>query len=522
MAASQADGFRVPGCCGLSRRKLLTGCAACAAGAAALTAWPSRGASAEADRKLKIRLAFCHTTPDVILWPNVGYDYEGRGKQLLAQLAPLCPEAELLPVRVMSKADADKVMAGDKDVDGYLVYVLGMRGGAAPLTEALGKAGRPMVVVEDHYAGPFSLGFSGRAEKAGWKAVCLATSRLQDVADAVRCFQELRKPGAKADDFLAAAKAVYKKNIAQMGDMACTADPTPKCDVARCVEQLRASIIVRVARAAAPADKAIAQEFGAKVVTISHRELQEAFLKADPAEAAKQADRWIQGAEKMLEAKRDDVVKSGAMHLAMQAVMKKYEARAITIDCLGGFYSGSLQAFPCLGFVEFNNVGLVGACEGDLSSTITMLAMGCLTGRPGFISDPVIDTATNRIIYAHCVAPTKVFGPDGPGNPYHIRSHSEDRRGAAVRSLLPLGYMTTTLKFAPGTRGVVVHQAKAVANIDEDKACRTKLAAEVKGDIDKLFSHWALGWHRVTFYGDLMEPLRQLCKALNITVTVEA
>jgi hypothetical protein len=223
-----------------------------------LAAWPSRGASAEADRKLKIRLAFCQTTPDVILWPNVGYDYEGRGKQLLAQLAPLCPEAELLPVRVMSKADADKVMAGDKDVDGYLVYVLGMRGGAAPLTEALGKAGRPMVVVEDHYAGPFSLGFNGRAEKAGWKAVCLATSRLQDVADAVRCFQELRKPGAKADDFLAAAKAVYKKNIARMGDMACTADPAPKCDVARCVEQLRAPIIVRVARAAAPADPGLA------------------------------------------------------------------------------------------------------------------------------------------------------------------------------------------------------------------------------------------------------------------------
>jgi hypothetical protein len=161
--------------------------------------------------------------------------------------------------------------------------------------------------------------------------------------------------------------------------------------------------------------KAIQEEFGTKVVSITCADLHAAFLKADPAGAAKWADAWMKGAEKMLEATRDDVVKAGAMYLAMQEVMKQHNARAITINCLGGFYSGQLQAFPCLGFVEFNNQGLVGGCEGDLSSAITMLAVGGLTGRPGYISDPVIDTARNQIIYAHCVAPTRVFGPQGPG-----------------------------------------------------------------------------------------------------------
>jgi len=526
MGHDHADTVRRPGCgCpAVSRRKFLAGCAACAAGAMGLAARPGRVGGAEAERKLRIRLAFSHTTPDKILWPNIGYDYEGRGKQLLGQLAPLCPEVEFLPVRVMDKAQAEKVMADDKDVDGYLVYVLGMGGGGGTLVDAAGKAGRPIVAVEDHYAGPFSLGFNGRAAKAGWKAVGLSTSRIEDVAAAVRCFEVLRKPGATADDFLAAAKAVYKKNIAPMGDMTCTADAAPKGDVGKCLEQLRSSTILAVGGGwgMPGSGKAIEEEFGAKVVSITCAELHEAFLKADPAEAARWADRWIQAAEKMIEPKREEVVKSGAMHLAMQERMKKYNAQAITINCLGGFYSGQLQAFPCLGFVELNNGGLVGACEGDLPSTITMLAMGYLAGRPGFISDPVIDTAKNQIIYAHCVAPTKVFGPQGAANPYHIRSHSEDRRGAAVRSLLPLGYMTTTLKFVPGRREAVLHQGKAVANIDEDKACRTKLAVEVKGDIDKLFSAWAHGWHRVTYYGDLKEPVRELSKALKITVTEEA
>ncbi|MCX5648163.1 MAG: hypothetical protein NTX40_03565 [Planctomycetota bacterium] len=485
----------------------------------------ARAAGAEAAAKPRIRVAFSHTTPDKILWPNIGYDYEGRGKQLLDQLASLCPEVELLPVRVMSDAQAAQVMADDAQVDGYLVYVLGQNGGAWALVDAIAKAGRPMVVVEDHYTDGFSLGFNGRAEKAGWKAVCLATSRLQDVADVLRCFRVLKQPGATADDFLAAARATYKKNIAPMGDLACTADATPKCDVGKCLEQLRSSTILAVnggPEAARVRVQAIEEEFGAKVVAIPHAELHEAFLKADPAQAAQRADQWMKGAEKMLEATREDVVKSGAMHLAMQEVMKKYDARAITINCLGGFYSGALQAYPCLGFVEFNNSGLVGACQADLQSTITMLAVGILTGRPGYISNPVIDLAKNQIIYAHCVAPTKVFGPEGATNPYHIRSHSEDRRGAAVRSILPLGYMTTTLEFLPGRRQAIFHQGKTVANIDKDKACRTKLAVEVKGDINKLFSGWGHGWHRVTYYGDLREPLQELCKALNITLVEEA
>ena len=155
-------------------------------------------------------------------------------------------------------------------------------------------------------------------------------------------------------------------------------------------------------------------------------------------------------------------------------------------------------------------------------STITMLGVGLLTNRPGYISDPAFDTAKNQIIYAHCVAPTKVFGVNGPANSYHIRNHSEDRKGAAIRSLLPLGYMTSSMKFIPERQECVFHQAKAVDNIDEDMACRTKLAGDVRGQVDKLMRGWDHGWHRVTFYGDLAEPVAELCKALGITFKQEA
>ena len=246
-------------------------------------------------------------------------------------------------------------------------------------------------------------------------------------------------------------------------------------------------------------------------------------MKADLDESHKWADRWISQAEKVIEPTRETIIKSGAMYVAMKEVMQRHNAQAITINCLGGFYGGHMKAYPCLGFRQLNDDGLVGACECDLISTITMLTMGFLTGRPGMISDPVIDTSKNQIIYAHCVGPTKVFGPQGPSNPYHIRSHSEDRKGAAIRALLPLGFLVSTLEFHPLRKEVIFHQGKSVENVDDDKACRTKLAAEVKGDIEKLMNEWdQWGWHRVTFYGDLKEPVYALAAGLGYKVVEEA
>ncbi|HRR25797.1 MAG TPA: hypothetical protein P5300_03790, partial [Acidobacteriota bacterium] len=162
--------------------------------------------------------------------------------------------------------------------------------------------------------------------------------------------------------------------------------------------------------------------------------------------------------------------------------------------------------------------------ECDIDSAATMVALTAMTqGRPGFISDPVIDTAKRRIIYAHCVAPNKPFGPKGPANDFEIFTHSEDRKGAAVRSIFPTGYMLTTLKFGPDRKQVVLHQAKSIDNIWEDRACRTKLCAEPIGDIERLFTEWdRWGWHRVTFFGDLKEPVYTLAEMLGWQVIEEA
>jgi len=44
----------------------------------------------------------------------------------------------------------------------------------------------------------------------------------------------------------------------------------------------------------------------------------------------------------------------------------------------------------------------------------------------------------------------------------------------------------------------------------------------VMGDVDRLLNGWRHGWHRVTFYGDLKEPVAELAKALGVELIEEA
>ncbi|NUQ65409.1 MAG: hypothetical protein HUU20_23320, partial [Pirellulales bacterium] len=271
-----------------------------------------------------------------------------------------------------------------------------------------------------------------------------------------------------------------------------------------------------------PFRKAAEELTGVKIVPIDFKELATAYDAVDRDAAKAFADRWISQAEKVVEPGRAQIEDSGAMYVAMKQLLDRHGARGISINCLGGFYGKHLKAYPCLGFSQLNNDGLVGGCEADQLSALTMAVIGAFTGRPGFISDPVIDTSKRQIIYAHCVAPTRPFGPNRKSNPYRLRTHSEDRQGAAVQSLLPEGYLTTTLEINPVSREVLFHQARAAGNNPSDMACRTKLEAVVHGDLEKLTETWRPGWHRVTFYGEMRQAVEEICRQWKLRLIEEA
>ena len=505
----------------MNRRKFLGG--AVTAGTAAFLGAPTLWGAAAEKSKPRIRIIYSlhgpqQAGPD---WPNKGFDFVPVMNRVKAELEQRCSQFEFVTSLATGEDQAKKILEDDKTaaVDGYVVYQMNCWN---RVVQTIATSGKPVLYADFQFGGSggflvYTAGFlRSKAPNVGF----VASSRIEHLAKAVQCFEIVTK-GGSVSEFVAATARVRQTATPKQSVLACRPDPLKTLSADECLRQMKASKILTVRDTSSGPDAPLMQ---IPVEKVAFAELNDAWKAADKDESKAVADRWQKTAMSVKDVTRETLETSAAMYLGMKAVLKKHQANAITVNCLGGFYGGHIHAYPCLGFHELNNEGLVGACECDVPSTATMVTFTALTqGRPGYISDPVIDTAKRQIIYAHCVASNRAFGPKGPTNPFHILTHSEDRQGASVRSVMPLGYLTTTLEINQGRKEILFHQAKAVANDPDDRACRTKLAAEPVGDIEKLFTQWdQWGWHRVTFYGDLKEPVYALADVLGWKVVTEA
>ena len=507
--------------CVINRRTFISACSGCAALCAAT---PFLGVNCaktiETKDKKTIRIIYSlHATvqpgPD---WPNVGFDFAPPMQRINDALTNACPEFNFVPTQATGQEEAEKILAQDTsaDIHGYIVYQMNCWN---KVIQTIAASGKPVLYADFQYGGSggflvYNAGFMhNNTPNVGF----VASSNIDDLIKAVKCFGKIETP----DEFAAATTRVRIKNTYKGGSQRAISDNLTTLSPQDCLSRMKESKILAVRdQNSGPADPI----FNIPMEKVAFAEVNAAWERADKDESQSIAERWRDTATQVIDIPFETLKTSAAFYLGMKDVLKDHNANAITINCLDGFYGGHIHAYPCLGFHELCNEGLVGACECDTRSTATMLAFSTLTqGRPGYISDPVIDTAKRQIIYAHCVASNKVFGSDGQSNPFSIMTHSEDRQGASVRSILPLGYMTTTLEILPDKNEILLHQGKAVENDPDDRACRTKLCVEPLGDIEKLFSMWdRWGWHRVTFYGDLKEPVYALADHIGWKVVEEA
>jgi L-fucose isomerase-like protein len=259
--------------------------------------------------------------------------------------------------------------------------------------------------------------------------------------------------------------------------------------------------------------------FGIEMEQLRHEPLVSAYKEADEGEAKEIASEYIANAEKVVEPTTQEIVAAARMYLGIKDLMRQVRANAITVDCLPLTYAGLLPAFPCLAFSRLNDEGLVGVCEADLAATLTQMIVGYLADRPGFVSDPVIDTSTNTIIHSHCVAATKMEGVDSYREPYAIRSHAEDDESVSLQVKMSPGRDVTHAKLADFDT-MLVARGKTAGNVDIDKGCRTKVRMTVN-DARRLYHNYRGGLHRVMFYGDLVRQIEDLGRLLGFTVVEE-
>ena len=259
--------------------------------------------------------------------------------------------------------------------------------------------------------------------------------------------------------------------------------------------------------------------FGIEIDLLGHEVLVSAYEQADEDEAKAIASEYISNAEKVVEPSTQEIVDAAKMYLGIKQLMNEANANAFTVDCLPLTYAGLLPAFPCLAFSRLNDEGLVGVCEADLAATLTQMLVGFLTDRPGFVSDPVIDTSSNIITHSHCVAATRMGGVDSYPEPYILRSHAEDDESVSLQVKMRPGQEVTHAKLL-NFDTMLVARGQTVGNVDIDKGCRTKVQMKVR-DARKLYQNYRGGLHRLMFYGDLVRQIEDLGRLLGFTVVDE-
>jgi len=466
----------------ISRREFLgTTTGALAVGAA--TAAASRAVAAQSEvapecRGSKTRIGKVYLGRPRPGWPLHVLDLKAEVKRFEAELAKLQPQlsdVEFVGGDLIANNDqlarAKKRLEG---VDGILAIHLAL--GTGGFLTSLLDLGVPTVLFSMPYAG-HEWHTIAPLQRQGKKVDCYPSSDYADLVTAIRPLRAIHR--------------LRESKVLCINDRR----PDPKYV------------------------DAVNTKFGVEIKAIKVNDLLKACKQADEAQVEAEAQRWIDEAEKIVEPKRPDILKAAAMYFGMKNMLEAARAQSITINCLGSGLIQKGSAYPCLGFSRLSSMGLPGICEADLKTTLTALMFQYLVGKPGFVTDPVIDLSNNTIIHAHCVAPIVMDGPDGKQCPYIIRSHHEDNLGVSLYVRMRLGQKITMARMI-GTDVMLFSTGEIVDTPYVERGCRTKITTKVN-NAQKFLEDWSCGLHRIIFYGDHGRDIRRLARFLDFKVVEE-
>lgn len=412
----------------------------------------------------------------------------GKFEKYLANVERKLGDVKFLGGELIPPAEVGKIVAKLSDADGVLLFHLSGHGGGAPKAamDRIINVGLPTAVFSQPFSGHGWMYFP-QWRKAGKKVVLLPTSDWGELEQVVRLM--------RVAPHLRHTRIIVVRGP-QGTNAACSA-------------------------------KQVKKRLGAEIIPISVEQTMQLHQAIDIKAAEAEAERyWISKAKKIVEPSRKEIINSARFYLAMKNLMIKERARAITSsNCMGRPAKG------CLTFSKLNDLGLVGACEGDMDSTLTMLIFRYAFGIPGFISDPVIDTSSNALIHFHCTSATKMDGPDGKRLPFTIRTQSDSERGVSLEVENRIGQTVTCAKFV-NLDTMLISTGKIFKITHDELGCRTQFWTKVN-DAHKMFHNWGAGiikggkgaimtlLHRDVFYGDHMQHIKNLGVLMGFNVVEE-
>ena len=201
----------------------------------------------------------------------------------------------------------------------------------------------------------------------------------------------------------------------------------------------------------------------------------------------------------------------GALEIysGIKRIIEKYNLKGFTIRCFDLIEEYKNTA--CLALAMLNDEGIIGTCEGDIPSMLTMFFVKAVSGQTSFQANPSkIDLNTRTVLFAHCTVPMTMV------KDIEYMTHFESGLGIGIRGNLDKRDISI-VKLCPKLDHSLLLEGQIVDNPKLTNYCRTQV--EVKFDDEEgLFTllREDFGNHVIIAYGNIISDYINLLHFYNI------
>lgn len=205
-----------------------------------------------------------------------------------------------------------------------------------------------------------------------------------------------------------------------------------------------------------------------------------------------------------LDFNEEELKKAKKVYVAIKKIKNEFKLDGLTIRCFD--LLSSIKSTSCLALGLLNKEGIIGTCEGDIMSMVTMELIKSITGQSSFQCNPsIIDVQNNEIVLAHCTVPFDML------EKYHLLTHFESNSGVAIKGFLKKDDVTI-VRISSNLKDYFISEGKIVENLEESNLCRTQIKIKMD-DVSSLLTK-PCGNHHIVVYGKHKDKLKQVLDKL--------
>jgi L-fucose isomerase-like protein len=263
-------------------------------------------------------------------------------------------------------------------------------------------------------------------------------------------------------------------------------------------------------------------------------ELEERIKDVDEARAKKEMERWKAEATKIVEPSDESILKASRIYVLLRDIIDDEGLSSISIDCLSFSFGGNRKIpTPCLAFTRLRDDGVSAPCEADVCMMLSSMVLQEVSRKPSYVSNvSEVNAQASRVIFRHCVAPTKFLGVDSEQLPYNLRDYHGMGRDVVPEVQFPQGVEITMGGFTKDLNSFVLWPGRIQPGANDTetrsfknpppgmekmrKFCSNRAEVQIK-DVNQFMQNIA-GIHHIMVAGIHTRAIRDAMLRMNVNV----